>query len=196
MWFNIIMQLLWYAISHEISFDMQACLHAWMHAEWTIIRSSKLFNTCYWIWMSFGVIMINIPLKIFIDPLVPTLIYREYPRIIVKTRSGEAFQPPLPWAISLRFRRFYLTLGQQFVFQKLELQELPLSPQMLPSRQTPELWSCPTSGIEPWTSPVKSQLFTTEPFWYYYKDILGHPSHYRLIQQKYCQKIDMAYISV
>ena len=44
------------------------------------------------------------------------------------TGSGEALQPLLPWAIPLQFHSFYLTLGQQVVFQKLELQESPLLP--------------------------------------------------------------------
>ena len=35
--------------------------------------------------------------------------------------------------IPLQFHSFYLTLGQKVVFQKLELQESPLSPLRLPS---------------------------------------------------------------
>ena len=62
----------------------------------------------------------------------------------------QALQPLLPWAIPLQFHSFYLTLGQQVVFQKLELQESPLSPPRLPSGQTP-------GGIEPRTCLVKSQ---------------------------------------
>ena len=44
------------------------------------------------------------------------------------TGSGEALQPLLPWAIPFQFHSFYPTLGQQVVFQKLELQESPISP--------------------------------------------------------------------
>ena len=72
--------------------------------------------------------------------------------------SGEALQPLLPWAIPLQFHSFYLPLGEQVVFQNLELQESPLSPLRLPSGQTPV-------GIEPQTCLVKSQRFITEPSW-------------------------------
>ena len=74
------------------------------------------------------------------------------------TESVEALQPLLPWSIPLQFHGFYLTLGQQVVFQKLELQESPLSPPRLPSGQTP-------MGIKSQTCLVKSQRFTTEPSW-------------------------------
>ena len=83
------------------------------------------------------------------------------------TGSGEALQPLLPWAIPLQFHSFYLTLGQQVVFQKLELQESPLLPTKVAvwpdtRHQTP-------AGIEPRTCLVKSQRFTTEPSWQPYE---------------------------
>ena len=56
---------------------------------------------------------------------------------------------PCSWAIPWKFRSFYLTLGQQVVFQKLELQESPLSPLMLPAGQTPDTggnWTPDLSG--------------------------------------------------
>ena len=72
------------------------------------------------------------------------------------TGSGEALQPLLPWDVPLQFHSFYLTIGQQVVFQKLELQELLLSPLRLPSGQT-------LVGIEPLACLVKSQHFS--PSW-------------------------------
>ena len=81
---------------------------------------------------------------------------------------GEASQPLLPWAIPLQFHSFCLTLGQQVVFQKLELQESPLSPLRLPSGQTPDTsgnWAPDLSGeksaLYHWailTTPTGSKL--------------------------------------
>ena len=72
-------------------------------------------------------------------------------------------------SVSLQFHSFHLIL---VVFQKLELQESPLSSPKLPSGQIPEVRSCSsTVGIEPQISLMKNQHFTAEPSWQLYNQL-------------------------
>ena len=81
------------------------------------------------------------------------------PQIMVTNQKWGSPPASTTFSIPLQFHSFYLTLGQQAVFLKLELQEPPFSPLRLLSGKTPDVSFGPGGNWTPDLFVEKSALY-------------------------------------